>query len=67
MRTDKEKKRDTKVLNIIKAICIFIMMMYCFFNDFLLDHIGGMICILAIVFMIVPRWYINRVLDSDDE
>lgn len=66
MRTDKERKRDTKVLNIIKAICIFIMMMYCFFNDFLLDHIGGLPCILAISYMIVPRKITNRVLDSDD-
>lgn len=67
MRTDKERKRDTKVLNIIKAICIFIMMMYCFFNEFLLNHIGGLICILAISFMIVPRQHINHLLETLDD
>ena len=68
MRNIEEKKRDTMILNVIKATCIFIMMMFCFFNDFLLDHIGGMICIFAISFMVIPRRYINHLLDTlDDE
>ena len=67
MRTDKERERDTKVLNAVKAVSIFIMIMYCFFNDFLLNHIGGMICILAISFMIVPRRVFNHLLDTMDD
>ncbi len=67
MRTDREKMRDTKVLNIVKMICIAIMIAYCFFNSFLLDHIGGFICLVATSFMVVPRYLINRVLDNLDE
>ena len=67
MRNIEEKKRDTMILNITKAICIFIMIIYCFFNDFLLDHIGGMICIFAISFMVITRKLINWSLDNLEE
>ena len=67
MRNIEEKKRDTMILNVIKAICIFIMTMFCFFNDFLLDHIGGIICIFAISFMVIPRKLINWSLDNLEE
>ena len=67
MRTSKERERDTRVLNMVKIICIAIMIAYCFFNKILLDNIGGFICIVATSFMIVPRYLINHVLDSLDE
>lgn len=66
-RTNEEKMRHTAILNIIKFICILVMTAYCFFNEWLLDHVGGLICIVAIAFMLTPRNLINWSLDNLDE
>lgn len=66
MRTKEQKRKDTMILNIIKAISILILVMYCFFNEFLLNHIGGLVCIVAASFMIVPRKVINKILDEPE-
>ena len=66
-RTNEEKMRHTAILNIIKFICILVMTAYCFFNEWLLDHVGGLICIVAISFMLTPRKLINWSLDNLEE
>ena len=67
MRNIEEKRQDTMILNVMKIICILVMTAYCFFNEWLLDHVGGFICIVAIVFMLTPRKLIKRSLDNLDE
>lgn len=54
------RTRRTIILNLLKFISIIIMSSYCLWNDFLLDHIGGIPCILAILFMFTRRSWINR-------
>ena len=66
MRTKEEKRRDNIILNISKFFSILILASYCLWNDFLLDHIGGIPCILAIGFMLVRRKWINELLDDED-
>lgn len=67
MRTQERKVKDTKILDITKAVSLFIMIMYCFFNEFLLTYIGGALCIAAVTFMVIPRRYINHLLDTQEE
>lgn len=66
MRTKEQKRRDNIILNLLKFFSIIILASYCLWNDFLLDHIGGIPCIMAISFMLVRRRWINELLDDDD-
>lgn len=66
MRTKEQIKRDNFILNLIKFLSIIILASYCIWNDFLLDHIGGIPCIIAITFMLMKRNWINKLLDDDN-
>ena len=66
MRTKEQIKRDNFILNLIKFLSIIILASYCIWNDFLLDYIGGIPCIIAITFMLMKRNWINKILDDDN-
>ena len=66
MRTKEQIKRDNFILNLIKFLSIIILASYCIWNDFLLDYIGGIPCIIAITFMLIKRNWINKLLDDDN-
>ena len=66
MRTKEQIKRDNFILNLIKFLSIIILASYCIWNDFLLDYIGGIPCIIAITFMLMKRNWINKLLDDDN-
>ena len=66
MRTKEQKRRDNIILNMSKFFSILILASYCLWNDFLLAHIGGIPCIIAITFMLMKRNWINKLLDDDN-
>ena len=67
MRTRKQFNRDTYLLNLIKEVCLFTIMAYGFSNQFMMDHFGPMIPMVAVIFMFIPRVIINETLDKDAE
>ena len=67
MRTEKQYKRDTYYLNLTKEVSVFTMMAYSLFNNFMMTSFGPMIAVLAIVFMFIPRQWINELLDKEED
>ena len=65
MRTISQFERDTYLLNLLKEVCVFTMIVYGLFNETMMTTIGPMIALMAVVFMFIPRVIINDLLDKE--
>ena len=65
MRTEKQYKRDTYYLNLGKAVSIAIMIAYGFYNETLTAALGEPLALIAVLFMLIPRSFINELFDQD--
>lgn len=65
MRTYKQKMNDCRFLNVTKFICILTLILYVFFNETMMNTFGVIFPIVASVFLLIRRRWINKLLEED--
>lgn len=65
MRTYKQKMNDYRFLNVTKFICILTLILYVFFNEAMMNTFGVIFPIVASVFLLIRRRWINKLLEED--
>lgn len=65
MRTYKQKMNDYRFLNVTKFICILTLILYVFFNETMMNTFGVIFPIVASVFLLIRRRWINKLLEED--
>ena len=65
MRTYKQKMNDYRFLNVTKFICILTLILYVFFNEAMMNTFGVIFPIVASIFLLIRRRWINKLLEED--
>ena len=65
MRTYKQKMNDYRFLNVTKFICILTLILYVFFNETMMNTFGVIFPIVASIFLLIRRRWINKLLEED--
>ena len=65
MRTYKQKMNDYRFLNVTKFICILTLILYVFFNEAMMNTFGVIFPIVASIFLLIRRRWINKFLEED--
>ena len=56
---------DYRFLNVTKFICILTLILYVFFNETMMNTFGVIFPIVASVFLLIRRRWINKLLEED--
>lgn len=66
MRNQKQFGEDSYLLNLTNQGCVFVLMAFAFQNEVMMDYLGIFFALGVTLFMIIPRYFINRFLDKGE-